>query len=72
MVDLFEENEEGVEFAEAANTPIPGDKLVKISNLLILRTVGNEKPCEQWEYMQFSFKNWQAFKDHFSQACGCY
>ena len=34
MVDLFEENEEGVEFAEAANTPIPGDKLVKISNLL--------------------------------------
>ena len=47
MADLFEENEEGVEFAEAANTPIPGDKLVKISNLLILRTVGNEKPCEQ-------------------------
>ena len=24
MVELFEKNEEGVEFVEAANTPIPG------------------------------------------------
>ena len=52
MVDLFEQNEEGVDFAEAANTPITGGKVIKISYLLILRTGGMEKACEQWEYMQ--------------------
>ena len=48
MVDLFEKIEEGVEFAEAANTPIPGGKVVNIAYLLILRTGGMEKPYEQW------------------------
>ena len=38
MVDLFEKIEEGVEFSEAANTPIPGGKVVKIAYLLIIRT----------------------------------
>ena len=32
MVDLFEKIEEGVEFAEAANTPIPGGKVVNIGS----------------------------------------
>ena len=31
MVDLFEKIEEGVDFAEAYNTPIPGGKLVNIA-----------------------------------------
>ena len=31
MVDLFEQIEEGVDFAEAANTPIPGGKAVNIA-----------------------------------------
>ena len=44
MVDLFEQNEEGVEFVEAANTPIPGGKVVKIACPLILRTGGMENP----------------------------
>ena len=44
MVDLFEKIEEGVEFAEAANTPIPGGKVVNIAYLLILRTGGIKKP----------------------------
>ena len=39
MVDLFEKIKEGVEFEEAANTPIPGGKLVNIAYLLILSTV---------------------------------
>ena len=39
MVDLFEQIEEGVEFLEAANTPIPGGKVVNIPYLLILRTI---------------------------------
>ena len=43
MVDLFEQIEEGMEFAEAANTPIPGEKVVKIAYLLILRTGWMEK-----------------------------
>ena len=30
MVDLFEQIEEGVELSEAANTPIPGGKVVNI------------------------------------------
>ena len=47
MVDLFEQIEEGVEFVEAANTPIPGGKVVNIVYLLILRTGGMEKACEQ-------------------------
>ena len=68
IVDLFEQIEEGVEFVEAANTPIPGGKLVNIAYLLILRTEGMEKSCEQWEYMQVGLKPWQAFKDHFTQA----
>ena len=40
MVDLFEKIEEGLDFAEAANTPIPGGKVVNISYLMILRTGG--------------------------------
>ena len=40
MVDLFEKIEEGIDFAEAANTPIPGRKMVNIAYLLILRTGG--------------------------------
>ena len=68
MVDLFEKIEEGVGFTEAANTPIPGGKVVNIAYLLILRTGGTEKACEQWEDMQVGLKIWQAFKDHFTQA----
>ena len=56
MVNLFEQIEEVVEFAEADNTPIPGGKVVNISYLLILRTGGMEKSCEQWEYMQVGLK----------------
>ena len=72
MMDLFEKIEEGVEFAESANTPIPGGKVVNITYLLILRTGGTEKACEQWEDMQVELKNWQDFKDHFAQAYRCY
>ena len=60
MVDLFEAIEEGVEFSEAANTPIPGGKVVNITYLLILRTGGMVKACEQREDMQFGLKTWQA------------
>ena len=56
MVDLFEQIEEGVEFAEVANTPIPGGKVVNIAYLLILRSGGTEKSCEQWEDMHFGLK----------------
>ena len=45
MVELFEQIEEGLEFSEAANTPISGGKVVSIAYLLILRTVGMEKAC---------------------------
>ena len=40
MVERFEQIEEGVEFSEKANTPIPGGKLDNIAYLLILRTEG--------------------------------
>ena len=68
MVDLFEQIEKVVEFAEAANTPIPGGKVVNIAYLLILSTVGMEKSCEQWEDIRVGLKTWQAFKCHFAQA----
>ena len=68
MVELFEQIEKGVEFAEAANTPIPGGKVVNIAYLMILRTGGMEKACEQWEGIQVGLKTWQAFKDHFTQT----
>ena len=68
MVELFEKIEEGVDFAEAANTPIPGGKVVNIAYLLTPRIGGTEKACEQWEDMQVGLKTWQAFKDHFAQA----
>ena len=48
MVYLFEKIEEVVEFVEAANTLLPGVKVVNIAYLLILRTGGMEKACEQW------------------------
>ena len=67
-MDLFEKIKEVVEFIEAANTPIPGGKVVNIVYLLILRTGGTEKACKQWEDMQVGLKTWQAFKDHFAQA----
>ena len=44
MGELFEQNEEGVEFKEAANTPIPGGKIFNIAYLLIRRTGGMENP----------------------------
>ena len=68
MVELFEKIEERVEFAEAANNPIQGGKVVNIAYLLILRTGGMEKSCEKWENMQVGLKNWKAFKYHFTQA----
>ena len=40
MVNIFEQIDSVVEFAEAANTPIPGGKLVNTAYLLILRTRG--------------------------------
>ena len=42
----FEQIKEGLEFAEAANTPIPGRKVVNIAYLLIIRTGYTEKVCE--------------------------
>ena len=51
MVERFEQVEEGSELVEAANTPIPGGKVVNIAYLLIIRTVGTEEACEQWEDM---------------------
>ena len=68
IVDLLEQIEVGVEFAEAANTPIPGGKVVNIAYLLIFRTGGMEQACGQWEDMQVGLTTWQDFKDHFSQA----
>ena len=47
MVELFEQIEERVKSIEAAKTPIPGEKLVNIDYLLILRTGGMEKSYEQ-------------------------
>ena len=58
IVDLFEQIEEGLEFSEASNTPILGGKVVNIAYLLILRTGGMEKACEQWEDMQVRLKTW--------------
>ena len=68
MVDLFEQIEEGVEFSEAANTPISGGKVVNIAYLLILRTGGMEKACENWEDMHVGLKPWQYFKENSSQT----
>ena len=56
MVYLFEKNEEGVNFAESANTPIPWGKVVNIAYLLILMIGGMEKSCEQREDIQFGQK----------------
>ena len=58
MVDLFEHIEERVDFSEAANTPILGGKVVNIAYLLIIRTGGMEKSCEQWEHNQVGLKTW--------------
>ena len=58
MVDLFEKIEEGVDFAEATNTPNPGGKVVNIAYLLILRTGGMEKAYELWDEMHAGLKIW--------------
>ena len=68
MVDLFGKIQEGVEFTEASNTPIPGVKVVIIAYLLITRTGGMEKTCEKWEDIQVGLKTWQVVKDHFAQT----
>ena len=58
MVDRFEQIEEGVDFAEAANTLIPGGKVFNIAYLLILRTGGMEKAYELWDEMHAGLKTW--------------
>ena len=72
MVELFEKIEEGVEFSEATNDPLPGGKVVNIAYLPILRNGGTEKVCEKWEDMMVGQNNWKAFKDHFAQAYSRY
>ena len=67
IIEIFEKIEEGLEFAEDANTPIPGGKVVNIAYLMIISKLGMEKSCEQWEDMQVGLKTWQDFKDHLSQ-----
>ena len=67
MVEIFEQIEEWVEFAEASNTPILGGKVVNIAYLMILSIGGMEKSCEQWEDV-IGMKTWHVFKDHFAQA----
>ena len=42
--------------------------MVNIDYLLILRTGGTEKACEQWEDMQVGLKTLHTFKGHFTQA----
>ena len=46
MVDLFEKIKEGVEFAEAANTPVLKGEEVSIAYLLFLSIGWMEKSCE--------------------------
>ena len=72
MVDLFQKIEEGEEFYEATNNPLPGGKVVNIEYLLILRNGGTEKFCEKWKDMIVGQKKWKAFTDHFAQAYSCY
>ena len=68
MVYLFKQIEERLEFAQATNTPIPGEKVINIAYLPILRTGEMEKACEQWGDMQVWEKILQALKYNFAQA----
>ena len=68
MVDLFKKNEEEEDFVEATNTTIPGGKVVNIAYLLILRTGGMGKSCEQWEDVKVGLQTCQGFKDRFLLA----
>ena len=68
LVYLFDQMEEGADFAEATNTSISGGKVVNIACLLILRNGGTEKTCNQSEFMMVGQKNWQAFNDNFAQT----
>ena len=56
MVDLFEQIEEVVEFAEAANIPIPGGKVVNIAYLLVFRTGGMENPVNSGKTCRLDWK----------------
>ena len=42
--------------------------MFNIAYLLILRTGGMKKSCEQWEDMQAGLKTWQDFKEYFEKA----
>ena len=68
MVDLFDQIEEGVEFAESANPPIPGGKVVTIAYLMIIRTGGIKKTVNSGKTSRFDCKNGRILKYHFSQA----
>ena len=46
--------------------------MVKIFYLMILRTGGMEKACEEWEDIQVGLKTCSAFKEHFTQAYRSY
>ena len=56
MVDHFEQSDEGVEFTEAAITPIPVGKVVNIAYLMILRTGRMKKSCEKRKDMHVELK----------------
>ena len=48
-MDLFEKIKEGVDFAQDKTTSITGGRVVNIISLLIFKTGGMYKSCEQWE-----------------------
>lgn len=67
-MDLFDKMKECVEFAEAANTPIPGGKALNIAHSLIVITGGKEKSCDWREEILVDQNTWQPFKNHLTQS----
>ena len=65
---LFQQIEDGVEFAEAGHAPYTPQQIIAIAYFLVFQTGIFEKYCDEWDEKPQQDKSWINFKSHFTRA----
>lgn len=66
--NLFEQIEQAVEIAAAAQAPYDPTQVVNIAYTIVFNTGVFQDSCRDWRKMQQANKTWPNFKTHFSEA----
>ena len=66
--NLFQQIEDAVEYADAANAPFSDAQIVNVAYLHMLRTGVYKDACREWNRRPANDKTWQNFKTDFTTA----